>query len=159
MFFTFCYLISEEAMGSDFSRFGEPTTSAEDKQRVVDTTDGKNDDTITFNDASYYNGPQPSKTQGPKTIHQKLLDILYSKQFQIIVIVLVIVDCILVVGELILDFSTLEVCINLHFLYYLGDERGYMYTIWWQQWDVFQVPGLSENYLVVGPDPTTATKL
>ena len=88
-----------------FRRLSDPNKTADDAQRVI-VKDDSSDSVI-----SDPNGTDTTRMHpGPQTgFRGKLNDILYSQEFQIIVIVLVIVDCILVVGELILDFSALEV--------------------------------------------------
>ena len=99
-----------------FRRLSDPNKTADDAQRVI-VKDDSSDSVI-----SDPNGTDTTRMHlGPQTgFRGKLNDILYSQEFQIIVIVLVIVDCILVVGELILDFSALEVM-------HIGEYQGLKY--------------------------------
>ncbi|XP_078598911.1 voltage-gated hydrogen channel 1-like [Branchiostoma floridae x Branchiostoma japonicum] len=67
----------------------------------------QNDDTssvITSSDTS------SSTHSEPKTFREKLLHVLHSTEFQVAVVILVIVDCILVVFELLIDLGGIKLC-------------------------------------------------
>ncbi|XP_066293497.1 voltage-gated hydrogen channel 1-like [Branchiostoma lanceolatum] len=67
----------------------------------------QNDDTssvVTSSDTS------SSANAEPKTFREKLLHVLHSTEFQVAVVILVIVDCILVVFELLIDLGGIKLC-------------------------------------------------
>ncbi|XP_019617216.1 PREDICTED: voltage-gated hydrogen channel 1-like [Branchiostoma belcheri] len=68
----------------------------------------QNDDSssvITSSDATSSSG-----NAEPKTFREKLLHVLHSTEFQVAVVILVIVDCILVVFELLIDLGGIKLC-------------------------------------------------
>lgn len=70
---------------------------ADDCERVIEK-----DDSSSFSTSSDYE-------RGPRSCRQKTMKIVMSTQFQIVIISLVILDCLVVIAELLLDLRFLEV--------------------------------------------------
>ncbi|XP_033628457.1 voltage-gated hydrogen channel 1-like isoform X2 [Asterias rubens] len=77
-------------------------TKADDEKKIV--TD---EQTHENGKASHHDPDDPDYHEAPMTFREKLRELLHSQKFQIVVIALVVFDCILVIGELILDFEAL----------------------------------------------------
>ncbi|XP_071849125.1 voltage-gated hydrogen channel 1-like isoform X2 [Apostichopus japonicus] len=83
-----------------FRRLSDPKSTSFDPNRVIVKDDSS--DSVVSDSAE--DGPRHK----PANWREKLQSILRSQQFQILVVVLVILDCIFVIGELILDFQALS---------------------------------------------------
>lgn len=84
-----------------FRRLSDPKSTNYDPNRVIVKDDSS--DSVVSDSAEDAPRHKPTNWRG------RLQAIMTSQQFQITVVVLVILDCIFVIGELILDFEALSV--------------------------------------------------
>ncbi|XP_071502371.1 voltage-gated hydrogen channel 1-like [Diadema antillarum] len=85
-----------------FRRLSDPTksSSASDTQRVIVKDDSS--------DSVVSDGRSIQGRGEPQSLRERLHDIMTTQAFHIAILVLVILDCVLVVTELVLDFQLLE---------------------------------------------------
>ena len=80
-------------------------TKAEDEKKIIAEEHHSHKDIDQHH--LHDNPDDPDYPSGPLTCRDKLRELLHTQKFQVVVIILVVLDCILVIGELILDYEAL----------------------------------------------------
>ncbi|XP_038056019.1 voltage-gated hydrogen channel 1-like isoform X2 [Patiria miniata] len=75
---------------------GLQLSKAEDKENIVAEE---------HDDDAHHHDDHGDEDKGPQTCREKLREFLHTQKFQITIIVLVVLDCALVIGELVLDYE------------------------------------------------------